>query len=77
MWGFIVNNQKLTRERQKLMISMLEKKIRLRARQLYEERGRVDGRALEDWLKAEAEILKSSILRPLWTLREQLHSSEA
>jgi hypothetical protein len=72
-----VNSQKLTRERQKLMISMLENKIRLRARQLYEERGRIDGRALEDWIKAEAEILKSSILRPLWALREQMQSSEA
>jgi Protein of unknown function (DUF2934) len=72
-----VNNEKLTRERQKLMIGMLENKIRLRARQLYEERGRIDGRALEDWLKAEAEILKTSILRPLWALREQLQSSEA
>jgi Protein of unknown function (DUF2934) len=59
------------------MIGMLEKKIRLRARRLYEERGRVDGRALEDWLKAEAETLKSSILRPLWALREQFESSEA
>lgn len=72
-----MNNQKLTRERQKLMVGMLENKIRLRARQLYEERGRIDGRALEDWLKAEAEILKSSILRPLWTLREQVQSSDA
>jgi hypothetical protein len=72
-----VNSQKLTRERQKLMISMLENKIRLRARQLYEERGRIDGRALEDWIKAETEILKSSILRPLWALREQMQSSEA
>jgi hypothetical protein len=59
------------------MISMLENKIRLRARQLYEQRGQVDGRALEDWLKAEAETLKSSILRPLWALREQLQSSDA
>jgi hypothetical protein len=72
-----VNHQKLTRERQKLMINMLENKIRLRARQLYEQRGRVDGRALEDWLKAETEILKSSILRPLWALREQLQSFDA
>ena len=72
-----MNDQKLTRERQKLMIGMLENKIRLRARQLYEERGRSDGRALEDWLRAEAEILKSSILRPLWALREQAQSADA
>jgi len=30
--------------------------IRLRAYELYEQRGRVDGLALDDWLKAEAKI---------------------
>ena len=70
-----MSEQRLTHERQKLMITMLEKKIRLRARQLYEERGRVDGRALEDWLKAETEIVKSSILRPLWVVRRQLQDA--
>jgi DUF2934 family protein len=33
-----------------------EEKIRTRAYQLYEERGRQDGHAMEDWLQAEAEI---------------------
>jgi len=33
--------------------------IRLRAYQLYEARGREDGRDLDDWLQAEAEILGS------------------
>jgi hypothetical protein len=32
-------------------------RIRQRAYQLYEQRGRVDGFALDDWLQAEAEIL--------------------
>jgi len=59
------------------MISMLEKKIRLRARQLYEQRGQTDGRALEDWVKAESEVLKSSILAPLWSVREELQSPGA
>ncbi len=36
-----------------------EEKIRLRAYQLYEERGRTDGHALDDWLQAEAEILST------------------
>jgi len=71
-----VNNEKLTRQRQKLMIGMLERKIRLRARQLYDERGQTDGKALEDWVKAESEVLKSSILRPLWAYREELQSSD-
>jgi Protein of unknown function (DUF2934) len=34
-----------------------EEKIRLRAYQLYEERGKIEGHALDDWLQAEAEIL--------------------
>jgi hypothetical protein len=33
-----------------------EEQIRLRAYELYEARGREDGRDVEDWLEAEAEI---------------------
>jgi hypothetical protein len=37
-----------------------EEAIRERAYELYEQRGRVDGHAVEDWLAAEAELqLKS------------------
>jgi hypothetical protein len=60
-----------TRERQKLMVDLLERKIRLRAGQLYNERGRVEGLALEDWVRAESEVLKSSILAPLWNARQE------
>jgi len=35
----------------------VEEKIRLRAYELYEQRGKVDGHALDDWLQAEAEIV--------------------
>jgi DUF2934 family protein len=56
-------------ERRKLMLEMLERKVRLRARQLYEERGQTEGQALEDWVKAESEVMKSSILAPLWNAR--------
>jgi len=34
-----------------------EEEIRLRAYQLYEERGKIEGHALDDWLQAEEEIL--------------------
>jgi len=34
----------------------VEEAIRVRAYQLYEERGRVDGQALTDWLNAQAQI---------------------
>ena len=37
----------------------LAAEIRLRAYKLYEQRGRVDGHAREDWAQAEAEILQS------------------
>ena len=60
-----------TRERQKLMVDLLERKIRLRADQLYHERGRVEGLALEDWVTAESEVLKSGILAPLWNTRQE------
>jgi hypothetical protein len=53
------------------MVDLLERKIRLRARQLYDERGQVEGRDLEDWVRAEKEILKSSILAPLWHKRQE------
>ena len=35
----------------------LRKKIRYRAHELYEQRGRVDGLAWDDWFQAETEIL--------------------
>jgi hypothetical protein len=60
-----------TRERQKLMVELLERKIRLRARQIYNERGQVEGQELDDWVQAESEILKSSILAPLWNKRQE------
>jgi hypothetical protein len=42
----------------------LEVRIRCRAYELYERRGRADGCDLEDWLQAEAELL-SERAKPL------------
>jgi hypothetical protein len=36
----------------------LEEEIRRRAYELYEEQGREDGQDLNDWLRAEAEIVQ-------------------
>jgi len=58
------------------MLELLERKIRLRARQLYEERGQVEGQELDDWVRAESEILKSSILAPLWNKRQDRELAE-
>jgi Protein of unknown function (DUF2934) len=37
---------------------MLEHEIRMRAYDLYEERGKCDGHELEDWVRAEREVLR-------------------
>ncbi len=37
----------------------LQEQIRLRAYELYEQRGGEDGRELDDWLQAEAEVTQS------------------
>lgn len=71
-----MDSETRTRERRKLMITMLENKIRLRARQIYDERGQVEGLALEDWAKAESEVLKTSILAPLWNDRHELRPTD-
>jgi hypothetical protein len=56
---------------QKLMLNLIERKIRLDAYQFFEERGRIEGHALEDWLKAESAVLNTSILAPLWHSHRQ------
>jgi hypothetical protein len=44
----------------------VERKIQLRAYELYVQRGRAEGRSLDDWVNAEAEVLRGSILSPLF-----------
>lgn len=51
---------------QKLMLDLIERKVRSRARQLYETRGQQDGHALQDWVQAESEVLGNSALAPLY-----------
>ena len=41
----------------------LEERIRVRAYELYEQRGKRDGHALDDWLQAEAELTERKSLR--------------
>ncbi len=71
-----MNSETRTRERQRLMIEMLERKIRLRARQLYDERGQAEGQALADWVQAETEVLQTSMLAPLWNARRRREERE-
>lgn len=76
MGYYKVDSVTRTRERQKLMLGLLERKIRLRAGQLYNERGQAEGQELEDWVRAESEVLQSSILAPLWNKRQERELEE-
>jgi hypothetical protein len=53
-------------EFQLLLHQFVEREIELRAYELYEQRGRAEGQALDDWVNAEAEVLRGSILSPLF-----------
>ena len=39
---------------------VVQEQIKVRAYQLYEQRGKIDGHELEDWLQAEAELRPSA-----------------
>jgi hypothetical protein len=41
--------------------TQIQERIRVRAYELYEQRGKVEGHDLEDWLQAEQEILPRSL----------------
>ncbi len=71
------------KKQQALMVQLVERKVRSRAKQLYETRGQEEGQALQDWFQAESEVLGNSILAPLYrrlktgtTASEQKRSSE-
>ena len=54
------------KEQQALMTELLERKIRLHAQHLYDQRGQDEGTALQDWVEAESRVLENSILAPLY-----------
>jgi Protein of unknown function (DUF2934) len=54
------------KKQQALMLQMVERKVRSRAKQLYESRGQEEGQDLQDWFQAESEVLENSILAPLY-----------
>jgi hypothetical protein len=43
-----------------LVEPMVEHEIRLRAYEIYESRGKIEGHALEDWLQAQADVQRRS-----------------
>jgi hypothetical protein len=72
-----LDNETRRKKQQALMTELLERKIRLHAQRLYDERGQTEGLALQDWFEAESRVLENSILAPLYRkTRENRSSSE-
>ncbi len=61
-----MDNDTRRQKQQALMTELLERKIRLHAQKLYDQRGQIEGLALQDWVQAESEVLGNSILAPLY-----------
>jgi hypothetical protein len=55
------------RKKQRALVAhAVERKVRSRAKQLYESRGQAEGQELQDWFQAESEVLGNTILAPLY-----------
>ena len=61
-----MDNDTRRQKQQALMTELLERKIRLHAQHLYDQRGQAEGSALQDWVEAESRVLENSILAPLY-----------
>jgi hypothetical protein len=64
--SYTVDIETRRKKQQALMVQLVERKVRSRAKQLYETRGQEDGQELQDWFQAESEVLDKSILAPLY-----------
>jgi len=64
-------------KRQALITELIERKIRLHAQHLYDERGQAEGLALQDWVEAESRVLENSILAPLYRKTRDTSSPES
>jgi hypothetical protein len=67
--GVAVDIETRRKKQQALLLKLVERKVRSRAKQLYQTRGEVDGHALQDWVQAESEVVGNSVLAPLYRRR--------
>jgi hypothetical protein len=65
------------KKQQALLTELLERKIRLHAQHLYDQRGQQEGLALQDWVEAESRVLENSILAPLYRKTRAANDSSA
>jgi hypothetical protein len=71
-----VDNDTRRQKQQALITELLERKIRLHAQHIYDQRGQTEGLALQDWVEAESQVLQNSILAPLYRKTRDTSSSE-
>jgi len=72
-----VDIETLRKKQQALMVQLVERKVRSRAKQLYETRGYEEGQALQDWYQAESEVLENNVIAPLYRrLRTGNHDAQ-
>jgi len=71
-----VDSDTRRQKQQALITELLERKIRLHAQHLYDQRGQTEGQALQDWVEAESQVLENSILAPLYRKTRDTSSSE-
>ena len=64
-------------KQQALITELIERKIRLHAQHLYDQRGQGEGLALQDWIEAESQVLENNILAPLYRKTRDTASPEA
>jgi hypothetical protein len=72
-----VDNDTRRKKQQALITELLERKIRLHAQHIYDQRGQTEGLALQDWVEAESQVLENSILAPLYRKTRDTSSSES
>jgi hypothetical protein len=72
-----LDNDTRRQKQQALITDLLERKIRLHAQHLYDQRGQTEGLALQDWVEAESRVLENNILAPLYRkTRSEVSSSD-
>jgi hypothetical protein len=71
------------KKQQALITELLERKIRLHAQHLYDQRGQTEAQAedrgedqaLQDWVEAESQVLENSMLAPLYRKSRESNAS--
>jgi hypothetical protein len=71
-----VDSDTRRQKQQAFFTELIERKIRLHAQHLYDQRGQTEGLALQDWVEAESRVLGNSILAPLYRKTRDTSSSE-